>query len=48
MLQLAIVFLVIAVIAALFGWGGVAGTSMGAAKLLFFVFLILAVISFFL
>lgn len=46
MLRAAILFLVIALIAALFGFGGVAGVSMDAAKILFFVFLVLAVISF--
>ncbi len=46
MLTLAIVFLVVAVIAALFGFGNVAGTSIYAAKILFFVFIVLAVLSF--
>lgn len=45
MLYWAAVFLVIALVAALFGFGGIAGTSMGIAKILFFVFLILFVIS---
>jgi uncharacterized membrane protein YtjA (UPF0391 family) len=45
MLRLAIVFLVIALIAALFGFYGVAGTAYGGAKILFVVFLILAVVS---
>jgi uncharacterized membrane protein YtjA (UPF0391 family) len=46
MLQLAIACLVIALIAAVLGFGGIAGTFMGAAKLLFVVFLVLAVLSF--
>jgi uncharacterized membrane protein YtjA (UPF0391 family) len=46
MLRLAIVFLVIALIAALLGFGGVASFSWAGAKILFFVFLVLAVLSF--
>jgi uncharacterized membrane protein YtjA (UPF0391 family) len=38
-------FLVIALVAALFGFTSVAGTSMFAAKILFFVFLVLFVVS---
>lgn len=45
MLHWAIMFLVIALIAALFGFTTVAGTAYGAAKILFFVFLILFVVS---
>ncbi len=45
MLRWAVVFLIIALIAALFGFGGVAGTSIVAAKILFFVFLVLFVVS---
>lgn len=45
MLRLAIVFLVIALIAAVFGFGGVAAVSVDAARILFFVFLVLAVLS---
>jgi uncharacterized membrane protein YtjA (UPF0391 family) len=36
----ALVFLVIAILAGVFGFGGVAVASAGIAKLLFFVFLI--------
>ena len=43
MLRLAIVFLVIALIAAFFGFAGVATLSWDGAKILFVVFLILAV-----
>lgn len=46
MLRFAILFLVIALVAALFGFGGVASTSMEGAKILFFIFLVLAVLSF--
>ena len=41
MLRWAILFLVVALIAALFGFGGVAGVGMEAAKILFFVALAL-------
>jgi uncharacterized membrane protein YtjA (UPF0391 family) len=46
MLRLAVIFLVIALIAAFLGFGGVANFSYGGAKILFFVFLVLAVLSF--
>jgi uncharacterized membrane protein YtjA (UPF0391 family) len=46
MLQLAVVFLVIALIAAFLGFTGVVSVSLAGAKILFVVFLILAVISF--
>ncbi|HOB93574.1 MAG TPA: DUF1328 domain-containing protein [Aquabacterium sp.] len=46
MLHYAIVFLVIALIAALFGFGGIAASAVGIAKVLFFVFIVLAVLSF--
>ena len=46
MLRLALVFLVVALIAAVFGFGLVADLSFDIAKLLFVVFLVLAVISF--
>jgi uncharacterized membrane protein YtjA (UPF0391 family) len=46
MLQLAITCLVIALIAAVLGFGGIAGSFMGVAKILFVVFLVLAVVSF--
>jgi len=46
MLNLAITLLVIALILGLLGFGGIAGSFMGAAKLLFVVFLVLAVLSF--
>ncbi|MFO0801203.1 MAG: DUF1328 domain-containing protein [Gemmataceae bacterium] len=45
MLRWALMFLVIALVAAVFGFTSVAGTSMFAAKILFFVFLVLFVVS---
>jgi len=45
MLQWALLFLIIALIAALLGFGGVAATSVGAAKLVFFVFIVLFALS---
>jgi uncharacterized membrane protein YtjA (UPF0391 family) len=46
MLHYAVVFLVIALIAAVFGFGGIATSAVGIAKILFFVFVVLAVLSF--
>jgi uncharacterized membrane protein YtjA (UPF0391 family) len=46
MLHYAVVFLVIALIAAVFGFGGIAAGAAGIAKILFVVFLIGAIISF--
>jgi uncharacterized membrane protein YtjA (UPF0391 family) len=46
MLRLAIVFLVIALVAAFLGFGGVASLSWAGAKILFVIFLVLAVLSF--
>jgi uncharacterized membrane protein YtjA (UPF0391 family) len=46
MLHYAVVFLVIALIAALFGFGGIAASAVGIAKLLFAVFLVLAIATF--
>ena len=46
MLQLAVTFLVIALIAAFFGFAGVASLSWAGAKMLFVIFLVLAVLSF--
>jgi uncharacterized membrane protein YtjA (UPF0391 family) len=45
MLRWALMFLVIALVAALFGFTNVAGTSMVAAQIVFFVFLVLFVVS---
>lgn len=46
MLHYAVVFLVVALIAAFLGFGYIAGTAAWVAKILFVVFLILAVVSF--
>jgi uncharacterized membrane protein YtjA (UPF0391 family) len=46
MLRLALAFLVVALVAALFGFGLVADFAYGAAQILFVVFLILAVLAF--
>jgi uncharacterized membrane protein YtjA (UPF0391 family) len=45
MLYWAAVFFVIALVAAVFGFSTVAGSAIGIAKILFFVFLILFLIS---
>ena len=47
MLRYALNFLVVAIIAAVFGFGGIAGDAAWIAKILLVVFLILAVVSFF-
>lgn len=45
MLHYSVVFLVVALIAALFGFGVIASTAAGIAKILFFVFLVLFLVS---
>jgi uncharacterized membrane protein YtjA (UPF0391 family) len=45
MLYYALVFLLIALLAAVFGFGGVAIVSAGIAKILFFVFIVLFLVS---
>jgi uncharacterized membrane protein YtjA (UPF0391 family) len=45
LLYYAIVFLVVAVVAAALGFGGVAGTAMEGARMLFWVALVLFVVS---
>jgi uncharacterized membrane protein YtjA (UPF0391 family) len=45
MLYWAVLFFVVAVVAALFGFGGIAEASAGIAQFLFILFLILFVIS---
>lgn len=47
MLSWALLFLIVALIAGLFGFGLVGGMAYGAAKICFFVFLILFVVSLF-
>jgi uncharacterized membrane protein YtjA (UPF0391 family) len=39
------VFFVVALVAALFGFGGIASASAGIAQILFFLFLVLFVVS---
>lgn len=46
MLRAAIIFFIIALVAFLLGAGGIAGITMEIGKMLLFVFLVLAVISF--
>lgn len=46
MLSWAISFFVLALVAALFGFGGIASSAMGIAKILCAVFLVLALASF--
>jgi len=45
MLYWAAVFFIIAIAAGIFGFGGIAASAAGIAKILFFAFLILAVVS---
>jgi uncharacterized membrane protein YtjA (UPF0391 family) len=45
MLYWAVVFLIIAIIAAVFGFGGIVAGAVMIAKILFFVFLVLFVLS---
>ena len=45
LLHYAIIFLVVALVAAAVGFGGVAGVAMEGARLLFWIFIILFVIS---
>lgn len=45
MLGWALTFLIIALIAAALGFGGIAGTAVGIAKLIFFVAIVLFVVS---
>ena len=46
MLNWAVSFFVIAIIAAVLGFTNIAGSAIDIAKILFFVFLVLAVVSF--
>jgi len=45
MLSWALIFFVVAIIAAVFGFGGIATASAGIAQVLFFLFLVLFVVS---
>ena len=46
MLHYSVVFLVIALIAAVFGFGGIASGAVEIAKILFFIFAAMAIVSF--
>jgi uncharacterized membrane protein YtjA (UPF0391 family) len=45
LLHWAVVFIVVAIVAAFFGFGGVAGTAMGGAQMLFYAAIALIVIT---
>lgn len=45
MLRWTIIFLVVAIIAAVFGFGGVAAGATSIAKILFFIFIVLFLVS---
>ena len=45
MLRWTVTFLIIAIIAAVFGFGGIYAGAIGIAKILFFVFIVLFLIS---
>lgn len=45
MLRWALAFFIIAIIAALFGFGGIAATASGIAQILFYVFLVLFLVA---
>jgi uncharacterized membrane protein YtjA (UPF0391 family) len=46
MLHWSLMFLILALIAAVLGFGGLAGAAIGIAKVLFFVFLVVWLIAF--
>ena len=46
MLNWAVIFFIIAIVAALLGFTSIAGSAVEIAKILFFVFLIVAVVAF--
>lgn len=45
MLRWTIIFMVLAIIAGIFGWGQIAGEAAGLAKILFYIFLTLFILS---
>jgi len=45
MLSWAVTFLIVAIIAAVFGFGGIASASAGIAQILFFIFVALFVVT---
>lgn len=46
MLHYSVIFLVIALVAALFGFGGIASGAVEIAKILFFIFALIAIVTF--
>ena len=46
MLNYAVIFLVVALVAAVFGFGGIAAGAVEIAKILFFIFALMAIVSF--
>ncbi len=45
MLRLALVFFIIAIIAAVFGFGVIVGSAMALAKIFFYIFIVLFLVS---
>ena len=45
MLNWAVTFLLVAIVAGVFGFGGIAGTATGIAQTLFFLFIVLFIVS---
>ncbi|OYW55640.1 MAG: DUF1328 domain-containing protein [Rhizobiales bacterium 12-68-15] len=45
MLDWAVTFLIVALVAAVLGFGGIAGTAIGIAKIIFFVAVVLFLVS---
>jgi len=45
MLRWALIFLIVGLISGLLGFTGVAGTSIGIAKVLFFIFLVMFIVT---
>lgn len=46
MLNYAVIFLVVALVAAVFGFGGIAAGAVEIAKILFFIFAFMAIVTF--
>jgi uncharacterized membrane protein YtjA (UPF0391 family) len=45
LLHWAVIFLIVAIVAAFFGFGGVAGTAMGGAQMLFYAAIALLIVT---
>jgi uncharacterized membrane protein YtjA (UPF0391 family) len=45
MLRWALTFLIVAIVAAAFGFGGIAASAVGIARILFFIFIVLFLVS---